>query len=235
MILVIADLHLSANFPSITNGFKHFLANDALQAESLYILGDFFDYWLGDDAMSDFEREIAGQLAKLHQAGIKVYLMHGNRDFLLGDDFCKLAGCELIAEPYVIKNHNILLLHGDILCTKDIGYLRMRKILRSKLGLWILRRLPLNWRQKLAIKLRNQSKIHTKIKDQQIMDVDAEAVRSLMQQYNVDVLIHGHTHRPNTHHLADNKRRLVVGDWQVHKGWKITITNWQIVLDSFTF
>jgi len=240
MILLIADLHLSPNSPNLTQAFKSFLRTHAIKASKLFILGDFFDYWLGDDAISAFELDIAEELAKLAQNGVKIYLMHGNRDFLIGSKFCNLAQCELIFEPYLLqlKAQNILLMHGDTLCTKDAGYLRMRTILRSKLGLWLLKNSPLKWRQKLAQTLRHQSKKRTKYKNVEITDVCREAVIATMQKFKVTTLIHGHTHRPKIHNLIiDNQKaqRIVLGDWRPNTWFAIIKNNDYIKLELFEF
>jgi len=248
MILLIADLHLSPDLPKITCAFKVFLQTQAVKADKLFILGDFFNYWLGDDAISEFEQDIAQSLANVAQNGTKVYLMHGNRDFLIGEQFCKLAKCELIFEPYLLqvqpqqpqqpqkKIQNILLMHGDVLCTKDVGYLRMRKILRNKLVLTLLKHTPLKLRQKLAQTLRGQSKKRTRYKNSNITDVTSDAVIAIMNKFNVKTLIHGHTHRANIHNLIIDKKnaqRIVLGDWRPNTYYAL-ITQNNIELKFFT-
>jgi len=219
MILLISDIHLSPNYPKITEAFIEFLRIKAVKADKLFILGDLFDYWLGDDAITSFELDIAKHLTDLAQMGTKIYFMPGNRDFLIGNKFCNLAKCQLIDDPYILdfNQHQILLTHGDILCTKDVGYLRMRKILRSKLGLTILKNIPLKLRRKLAQILRTQSTKRTRYKEPHITDVTDLAVINLMQKFNVNTLIHGHTHRPKMHNWVianKNMQRMVLGDWR---------------------
>lgn len=223
MILFISDLHLQEERPDITRAFLHFLEERAPGAQALYILGDFFEVWIGDDGMSDFQRSIAMALAKLAQSGTQVYLMHGNRDFLLGRAFCRLARCQLLEDPTVIElnGHRVLLSHGDAFCTQDHAYMRMRRWLRNPLSLMLLRNLPLATRQKLARKLRNESRAQTRLKAAEIVDVTPAEVLRAMRRHRVDTLIHGHTHRPAEHLLElDGRpaRRIVLGDWDA-RGW----------------
>jgi len=160
VILLISDLHLEEERPDITRAFLHFLATRATQAEALYILGDFFEVWIGDDAMTPFQESIAGALRALSERGVRIYLMHGNRDFMLGQTFCHKAGCKLLADPSVVQlcGEPVLLMHGDSLCTRDEGYMRLRRLLRNPLSMFVLRNLPLATRRKLARKLRNESR-----------------------------------------------------------------------------
>ncbi|MBH2037320.1 MAG: UDP-2,3-diacylglucosamine diphosphatase, partial [Pseudomonadales bacterium] len=132
MILLISDLHLEQQRPDITRAFVHFLQTRARQAEALYILGDFFEAWVGDDAMGPFQHEIASALRELADSGTRLYLMHGNRDFMLGQGFCQLAGCTLLSDPCRVSFNGepVLLMHGDSLCTSDAAYMRMRRLLR---------------------------------------------------------------------------------------------------------
>jgi len=225
VILFISDLHLQEERPDITRAFLHFLEERAPGAQALYILGDFFEVWIGDDGMSDFQRSIAMALAKLAQSGTQVYLMHGNRDFLLGRAFCRLARCQLLEDPTVIElnGHRVLLSHGDAFCTQDLAYMRMRRWLRNPLSLMLLCNLPLATRQKLARKLRNESRAQTRLKAAEIVDVTPAEVLRAMRRHRVDTLIHGHTHRPAEHLLElDGRpaRRIVLGDWD-SRGWAL--------------
>ncbi|MEW6311965.1 MAG: UDP-2,3-diacylglucosamine diphosphatase, partial [Pseudomonadota bacterium] len=184
-----------------------------------------FEVWIGDDGMSDFQRSIAMALAKLAQSGTQVYLMHGNRDFLLGRAFCRLARCQLLEDPTVIElnGHRVLLSHGDAFCTQDLAYMRMRRWLRNPLSLMLLCNLPLATRQKLARKLRNESRAQTRLKAAEIVDVTPAEVLRAMRRHRVDTLIHGHTHRPAEHLLElDGRpaRRIVLGDWD-SRGWAL--------------
>ncbi|WP_313116632.1 UDP-2,3-diacylglucosamine diphosphatase [Ectopseudomonas guguanensis] len=227
MILLISDLHLEEKRPDITRAFLHFLATRARQAETLYILGDFFEVWIGDDGMTPFQHEIAGALRTLSDAGTRIYLMHGNRDFLIGRRFCREAGCTLLSDPHKVQmgGEPVLLMHGDSLCTLDVSYMKLRRWLRNPLSLLILRNLPLATRQKLARKLRNESRAQTRMKASEIVDVTPEEVVRVMGEYGVRTLIHGHTHRPAVHELEVNgqpARRIVLGDWD-RQGWALQV------------
>lgn len=227
MILLISDLHLEEERPDISRAFLHFLDTRARQAEALYILGDFFEVWIGDDAMTPFQRGIAEALRRLSDGGTRIYLMHGNRDFLLGKAFCREAGCTLLGDPHMVtlNGEKVLLMHGDSLCTLDVGYQKMRRLLRNPLSLFILRNLPLHTRHKLARKLRSESRSQTRMKASDIVDVTPEEVQRVMAQYGVQTLIHGHTHRPAVHELqvdGQPARRIVLGDWD-KQGWALQI------------
>jgi len=225
VILLISDLHLEEERPDITRAFLHFLATRACQAEALYILGDFFEVWIGDDAMTPFQQSIADALRALSERGTRIYLMHGNRDFMLGKGFCRAAGCTLLGDPSVVElgGERVLLMHGDSLCTRDEGYMRLRRLLRNPLSLFILRHLPLSTRRKLARKLRNESRAQTRMKASDIIDVTPELIPRVLAEHGVRTLIHGHTHRPATHELEVDGRpaqRIVLGDWD-QQGWAL--------------
>jgi len=227
VILLISDLHLEMERPDITRAFLHFLATRACQAEALYILGDFFEVWIGDDAMTPFQQSIADALRALSERGTRLYLMHGNRDFMLGKGFCRAAGCTLLGDPSVVElgGERVLLMHGDSLCTRDEGYMRLRRLLRNPLSLFILRHLPLSTRRKLARKLRNESRAQTRMKASDIIDVTPELIPRVLAEHGVRTLIHGHTHRPATHELeVDGRpaRRIVLGDWD-QQGWALQV------------
>ena len=227
MILLISDLHLEEERPDITRAFLHFLATRACQAEALYILGDFFEVWIGDDAITPFQQSIADALRALSERGTRIYLMHGNRDFMLGKGFCRAAGCTLLGDPSVVQlgGERVLLMHGDSLCTRDEGYMRLRRLLRNPLSLFILRHLPLSTRRKLARKLRNESRAQTRMKASDIIDVTPELIPRVLAEHGVRTLIHGHTHRPATHELeVDGRpaRRIVLGDWD-QQGWALQV------------
>jgi UDP-2,3-diacylglucosamine hydrolase len=227
VILLISDLHLEQERPDITRAFLHFLASRARQADALYILGDFFEVWIGDDAISPFQREIAQALRELSEAGTRVYLMHGNRDFLIGKRFCREAGATLLPDPCLVEmgGERVLLMHGDSLCTLDIGYMKLRRWLRNPVSLFILRNLPLTTRHKLARKLRSESRAQSRMKASAIVDVTPDEVLRVMAEQGVRTLIHGHTHRPATHALQINgqaARRIVLGDWD-KQGWALQV------------
>nr|WP_234464883.1 UDP-2,3-diacylglucosamine diphosphatase [Stutzerimonas stutzeri] len=225
--MLISDLHLEEERPDITRAFLHFLATRARQAEALYILGDFFEVWIGDDAMTPFQQSIANALRALSERGTRIYLMHGNRDFMLGKGFCRAAGCTLLGDPSVVEfgGERVLLMHGDSLCTRDEGYMRLRRLLRNPLSLFILRNLPLSTRRKLARKLRDESRAQTRMKASDIIDVTPELIPRVLAEHGVRTLIHGHTHRPATHELEVDghpARRIVLGDWD-QQGWALQV------------
>lgn len=227
MILLISDLHLEEERPDITRAFLRFLETRAAQAEALYILGDFFEVWVGDDGMTSYQHEIASALRLLSDNGTRIYLMHGNRDFMIGKAFCREAGCTLLPDPHVAElgGQQVLLMHGDTLCTRDEGYMRLRRWLRNPVSLFILHHLPLAKRQKLAQKLRSSSKEETRMKASDIVDVTPDAVVEVMRRHRVRTMIHGHTHRPASHTLqidGQPARRIVLGDWD-RQGWALQI------------
>ncbi|MBD8613531.1 UDP-2,3-diacylglucosamine diphosphatase [Pseudomonas putida] len=239
MILLISDLHLQEERPDITRAFVDFLGGRARSAEALYILGDFFEAWIGDDAMTPFQSSICTALRALSDSGTKIFLMHGNRDFLIGSAFCKKAGCTLLADPSVVRLNGepVLLMHGDSLCTLDEGYMRLRRVLRNPLTLFVLRNLPLSTRRKLARKLRNESRAQTRMKASDIVDVTPEEVLQVMRQHGVSTLIHGHTHRPAVHALQVGDRparRIVLGDWDA-QGWALQVDEQGFKLSPFDF
>ncbi|MGA6097175.1 UDP-2,3-diacylglucosamine diphosphatase [Stutzerimonas marianensis] len=227
MILLISDLHLEEGRPDITRAFLRFLDERASHAEALYILGDFFEVWIGDDGMTPFQTDIAGALKALSERGTRIFLMHGNRDFMIGRRFCRQAGCELLHDPHVAKlgNERVLLMHGDSLCTRDTGYMRLRRWLRNPISLFVLHHLPLAKRQQLASRLRSTSKTETRMKASDIVDVTPDEVTKVMRRYKVRTLVHGHTHRPAVHDMqvdGRSARRIVLGDWD-RQGWALQI------------
>ena len=236
MILLISDLHLHEERPDITGAFLAFLQQHAKHAQALYILGDFFEVWIGDDAITPFQSSIAQALSEVAATGTQIYLMHGNRDFLLGDTFCELADCQLLKDPSVVQlaGEPVLLMHGDSLCTSDRSYIRMRRVLRNPLILFVLRNLPLSARKRLAGDLRAKSKSSTRMKASDITDVNPNEVTRVMAQHKVRTLIHGHTHRPAVHDLGNEKQRIVLGDWDT-QGWYIEVSASQLKLQPLPF
>ncbi|MDY0248726.1 MAG: UDP-2,3-diacylglucosamine diphosphatase [Pseudomonas sp.] len=236
MILLISDLHLHEERPDITGAFLAFLQQHAKHAQTLYILGDFFEVWIGDDAITPFQRSIAEALSEVAATGTQIFLMHGNRDFLIGDAFCEQADCQLLKDPSVVQlaGEQVLLMHGDSLCTSDHSYIHLRRVLRNPLILFILRNLPLRTRQRLAGDLRQKSKTSTRMKASDITDVNHEEVARVMAQYKVRTLIHGHTHRPAVHDLGNEKQRIVLGDWDT-QGWYIEASASQLKLQPLPF
>ena len=218
--LFISDLHLCESRPHITQAFIAFLKSTATHAQALYILGDFFEYWAGDDVIiADKHSDIIAALKALSAYGVQLYLMHGNRDFLLGETFEKATGATLLPDPSLLTLYSkqVLLSHGDALCTDDIGYQEFRKVVRSTHWQVEFLSQPLAKRISMIENLRLKSEQEKSAKSMQIMDVNQSAVEHLLEQYGYPpLLIHGHTHRPNTHiHIINQHRceRWVLGDW----------------------
>ncbi len=217
--LFISDLHLDASRPDITDQFLAFLRTEARDARALYILGDLFEAWIGDDDPDPEKLRIQSALRTLTTAGVPCFVMHGNRDFLIGNRFCTATGCKLLDDAGTvvhIDNRRVLLMHGDVLCTDDRAYQKLRRRVRKPWLKWLLGHLPLSFRIWLAAKMRAGSKAHIENSMAQIMDVNSTAVERSMSKHNVDFLIHGHTHRPAIHNLVVNgspATRIVLGDW----------------------
>ena len=210
--LFISDLHLASNEPIITQAFKSLLSDQAQKADALYILGDFFETWIGDDDQCPFNLDIIRTLRHfIDTTKIPIYFMHGNRDFLIGKRFAKQAGILLLEDPTIITLYGkrILLLHGDSLCTLDAHYQAFRKKRSHPLFKIMTYMIPLSIRRKIAPKLREKSKQHQKNIDATIMDVSPHEVTRFFDEYQPDLMIHGHTHRPAIH---DN-HRIVLGAW----------------------
>lgn len=220
-ILFISDLHLDAARPDITTQFLDFLGREAHAARALYILGDLFEAWIGDDDPDADKRRVLDALKQLTAAGVPCYVMHGNRDFLLGSRFCADSGARLIDDGTVIDvyGRRVLLLHGDTLCIDDHAYQRLRRIVRNPIVKFVLRNLSLRQRQRIAERMRAGSKAHIDAMDKAapyIMDVNTEAVAQAFRTHAVDCMVHGHTHRPAIHELTVDGRpatRIVLGDW----------------------
>jgi UDP-2,3-diacylglucosamine hydrolase len=214
-ILFISDLHLSKEQPELLRLFLSFLAGPAAKAEALYILGDLFEAWLGDDLVLPEYQPALDALRKLTNSGVPVHVMHGNRDFLLGQQFAAATGCTLIDDPTVIDLYGTptLLMHGDLLCSDDIAYQQLRKQLRDEK--WIAQFLALSVQERIAFaqRLRQQSKEETSYKSEASMDVNATTLSDYMRQYRVTHIIHGHTHRSAVHNYDDGSQRYVLGDW----------------------
>jgi UDP-2,3-diacylglucosamine hydrolase len=219
--LFISDLHLDGTRPEITAQFLEFLEREARSAEALYILGDLFEAWIGDDDPDPDKRRVIQGLHSVTSAGVKTYLIHGNRDFLIGQRFCRETGVELLKDGTVIDlyGRRVLLMHGDLLCIDDHSYQRLRRIVRNPIVQFVMRRLTLGQRQRLAERMREGSKEHIASMDiaaPEIMDVNQDEVRRTFARYGVDCIIHGHTHRPAVHEMQiDGKPavRIVLGDW----------------------
>lgn len=213
--LFISDLHLDASAPHLTQGLLRFLSAESDRCDAIYVLGDLFEAWIGDDDDQALNKTISDAFQSVVQQGCSVYLMHGNRDFLIGQQFCDRSGAELLDDPTVIDLYGTptLLMHGDSLCTDDAEYMAFRANIRKPQVQADLLAKPLAERRQIATALRSQSKESMSNKAEDIMDVNAAEVDSQMQQFDVSQLIHGHTHRPAVHALNGGNMRLVLGDW----------------------
>ena len=217
-ILFVSDLHLDPERPAVTALFLEFLADRASDAEALYILGDLFEAWLGDDDDSPHSRAVCEGLRACAAGGTPVYIMHGNRDFLLGDVFAEQSGARLLEDPSVIELYGTLtlLMHGDLLCTDDTAYMAFRKMVHDPAWQADMLARPLAERQATASEMRATSRTQTAGKPESIMDVNQATVIDYMTEHGVQQLIHGHTHRPAMHDVAlagQPGRRIVLGDW----------------------
>lgn len=222
-ILFISDLHLDPERPEAGRLFLDFLQQRATGIDTLYILGDLFEMWLGDDAILPASRPILGALRTLTDSGVALHVMHGNRDFLLGDEFCSLTGARLLDDPAVIDMDGTptLLMHGDLLCTDDTAYQQFRATVRSPEWQKDLFTKSLEQRLKLARQLRQESRSAGGAKSAEIMDVNQSAVEDTMRKHGTSLLIHGHTHRPAEHTFTLDGQpatRLVLPEWSEHLG-----------------
>ena len=213
----ISDLHLERIESSITNIFTEFL-DDLNQNDSLYILGDLFESWIGDDNVTELSQYISDRLLSLSERNISVSIMHGNRDFLIGEDFCKASSIELINDPRIIEidTKKVLLTHGDELCTDDKEYQAFRSVVRNPLWQKDFLNFPISKREKIAGEAKDASKDSKENKAMEIMDVNTDAVLKAFNDHPVEIMIHGHTHRPNIHKISNEDRKLtryVLGDW----------------------
>lgn len=218
----ISDLHLCETRPHTTWLFLDFLSRCAPEAEALYILGDLFEYWAGDDDLDDpHHSPVIRALRTLSDCGTAIRMMHGNRDFLMGKILAEACGAELLPDPFLIERYGrrILLTHGDLLCADDVEYQKFRNQVRSPRWQQDFLTLPLMQRKAQIATLRARSEQEKSIKDVHIMDVNADAVRAMVRNHNYpEVLIHGHTHRPARHRVEVDGRvceRIVLADWDV--------------------
>ena len=237
--LFIADLHLCTEEPAITAGFLRFLAGEARKADALYILGDLFESWIGDDDPNPLHAQIAAAIKALVDAGVPCHFIHGNRDFLLGKRFARQSGMQLLPEEKVLDLYGkrVLIMHGDTLCTDDTGYQAFRAKVHQP---WLQRlflALPLFIRQRIAARMRAGSQSANSAKSMAIMDVNPQAVSDALTRHRVQHLIHGHTHRPAVHSLNANGQpafRYVLGAWH-SEGSMVKVTADAVELIAFPF
>ena len=216
--LFISDLHLDAERPDIGAQFLEFMDGDACAADALYILGDLFESWVGDDDPNPHYAQMKSAIRKLADAGVPVFFMHGNRDFMIGDQFAAETGVTILPDPTVVEIHGakVLLSHGDLLCTDDHEYQQIRAMTRDPQWQAMMLAKPLEERLAIASAARVKSQQRNATLAEDIMDVNQAAVAALMAEHEVDLLLHGHTHRPAVHHFTRGKEeatRIVLGDW----------------------
>lgn len=237
--LFIADLHLCTEEPAITAGFLRFLAGEARQADALYILGDLFESWIGDDDPNPLHREMAAAIKALVDSGVPCFFIHGNRDFLIGKRFARESGMTLLPQERVLElyGRRVLIMHGDTLCTDDAGYQAFRAKVHQPWLQTLFLALPLFIRKRVAARMRAGSKAANSSKSLAIMDVNKHAVVAEMEKYRVQWLIHGHTHRPDVHALNANGKpafRVVLGAWH-REGSMVKVTPDDVELIAFPF
>lgn len=216
--LFISDLHLDPERPDCTEQFLEFMRTEARTASALYILGDLFEAWIGDDDTDPGHAPIIAALAELRRDNVPCYFMHGNRDFLIGKRFAAATGCVLLDDWHVIEisGQRAVLTHGDLLCTDDTSYQELRKMVRDPAWQREFLAKSLDERRAIVTELRERSKTETAAKPAEIMDVNQAAVESALRQHGVRILLHGHTHRPAVHEFVTDDTpatRIVLGDW----------------------
>jgi len=216
--LFISDLHLEADQPEIGVQFLSFLAGEAREAEALYVLGDLFEVWLGDDDPNPYYAEMKSALRALSDTGVPVFFMHGNRDFTIGAAFAAETGLTILDDPTVVDlyGEEVLLCHGDSLCTDDAQYQQIRAMTRKPEWLAMMLAKSIEERIAFAVQSRKESMERGESLSDEIMDVNQEAVATAMHEHGVDMMLHGHTHRPDVHSLDLGDRRatrIVLGDW----------------------
>jgi len=216
--LFISDLHLEPGRPEIGEQFLAFLAGPARDADALYILGDLFEAWIGDDDPNPYYSQMKVAISELADSGVPVYFMHGNRDFMIGDAFAVECGITLLDDPYPIELHGekVLLSHGDVMCTDDVKYQQVRAMTRNPDWKDMMMAKSIEERIAFALQAREQSLAHNETMEEEIADVNQAAVEQTIREHAADILLHGHTHRPAVHPFHVDERpvhRIVLGDW----------------------
>lgn len=218
--LFISDLHLSPSTPDITACFVRFMREEAIHADALYVLGDLFEFWIGDDDRSAFASSIREEFKALTNKGVPCYFTQGNRDFLVGKRFAKQTGITLLGDETVIDlyGRKAVILHGDTLCTQDVKYLAYRAKVHQPWLQWVFNRIPMLIKKKIVNKVQGEIKSDKQTKSLDIMDVTQDEVEKVMLDHKVELMIHGHTHRPNIHTFKLHETiytRIVLGDWYI--------------------
>jgi UDP-2,3-diacylglucosamine hydrolase len=231
--VLISDLHLHESDLALYDKFEKFLSSKVDGFDNLFILGDLFETWIGDDNESEFNKNVIEILKKVSADGIKVFLMHGNRDFLIGDNFCSSVNAELLSDYHIYEDgaSKILLLHGDTLCTDDVRYQEFRKLVRDKSWRDDFLSKSLKERFDIASGLREMSNEETGNKKNEIMDVNQESVSKISNEFRIKKMIHGHTHRPFIH-KDKNLLRVVLSDWENEVNYA-TVIDGEISLETF--
>ena len=216
--IFISDIHISDDYPEIYQQFLDFIKNLDHNTNALYILGDLFEYWIGDDDPNPIFKKIQTELKDLSKINVSVFFMHGNRDFLVGDEFAEKSHIKILSDPSIIElyGEQILISHGDMCCVDDEEYQLFRKQTRDPRWQKMILGKPLEYRRNFAQIAREKSLEHTQLENEEIMDVNEDEVKKILDKFNLSTIIHGHTHRPFIHNTISNEvnyRRIVLGDW----------------------
>lgn len=231
--LFISDLHIDETRPAVLAGLQRLVEQETSAVDALYILGDLVEVWVGDDDDGPIAASIRATLVTASRR-CALYIMHGNRDFLLGRRFATDTGATLIDDPTVVEidNQRVLLAHGDAYCTRDVEYQRVRELFRSTTWQTEVLASTLEERRALAASLRATSIAANENKAANIMDVTPDSVEQAMDEAGVSLMVHGHTHRPGIHDLGNGRRRIVLGDWD-RCGWKLRLVRGEAELTCF--
>ena len=234
-IAFISDLHLEPIENSRLKTFYDLLLRAQSEFNSLYIIGDLFEYWIGDDDQNRINKNIIQNIKNATDNGLNIFLIHGNRDFLLGSKFEEMTGIQIIDDMTVIEDEfcKIMVSHGDVFCTDDIEYQNLKKTLRSEQWIETFLSKTIEERIDFANQLRSQSAESSSNKAENIMDVNMAYVNEIIDKNKIDILIHGHTHRPAVHKLDSGASRAVLGSWENNEGWIIEYKQGNIELKSF--
>ena len=234
-IAFISDLHLEPIENSRLKTFYDLLLRAQSEFNSLYIIGDLFEYWIGDDDHNPINKNIIQNIKNATDNGLNIFLIHGNRDFLLGSKFEEMTGIQIIDDMTVIEDEfcKIMVSHGDVFCTDDIEYQNLKKTLRSEQWIETFLSKTIEERIDFANQLRSQSAESSSNKAENIMDVNIAYVNEIIDKNKIDILIHGHTHRPAVHKLDSGASRAVLGSWENNEGWIIEYKQGNIELKSF--